>query len=155
MPRRNKLFAAAKSLFLENQQRGVKDERLATLSFISDGRRCCSFQSKRVPPAVVASFQVQTHVRRGTTANTCASYADSYLCCRWIFFFFFLYFSSLLWPLRFSTFKYQGVSSSGSATCDQGNNCQHICVDDGHSHICMCHDGYVLNADQGTCSRKH
>lgn len=75
----------------------------------------------------------------------------------WISFGFSPLSSRLLWFNTTKTsFKSQGVSSSGSTTCNHGNNnCQHICVDDGLSHVCLCHDGYVLNADLATCSRKH
>ncbi|XP_041668862.1 matrilin-3-like [Cheilinus undulatus] len=37
--------------------------------------------------------------------------------------------------------------------CAQRHDCQHTCVDNGDSYICKCHEGYVLNADQKTCSR--
>lgn len=45
--------------------------------------------------------------------------------------------------------------SSGSAVCAHGHGCQHICVRNEELHVCMCHDGYALNADQKTCSRKY
>lgn len=43
---------------------------------------------------------------------------------------------------------------SGSDTCVQGRDCQHICVTTDDSYICKCQMGYVLNRDQKTCSRK-
>lgn len=42
----------------------------------------------------------------------------------------------------------------GSITCAQGHDCQQICINNGHSFNCKCQVGYVLNADQKTCSRK-
>ncbi len=44
---------------------------------------------------------------------------------------------------------------SGSDQCAQGHDCQHICVNSDDSYVCKCRVGYVLNADQKTCSRKH
>uniref|UniRef100_A0A3B3YEC4 Uncharacterized protein n=1 Tax=Poecilia mexicana TaxID=48701 RepID=A0A3B3YEC4_9TELE len=41
----------------------------------------------------------------------------------------------------------------GLDPCDQGHNCQHICVNSGDSYICKCHPGYILNPDKKTCSR--
>ncbi|KAF3844603.1 hypothetical protein F7725_007766 [Dissostichus mawsoni] len=41
----------------------------------------------------------------------------------------------------------------GLDTCTQGHDCQHICINNGSSYICKCQGGYVLNADQKTCSR--
>lgn len=59
--------------------------------------------------------------------------------------------------LRRWNFK-RGVRSflSGSAVdvCAQGHDCQHTCVSSGASYVCQCRVGYVLNADQKTCSRK-
>uniref|UniRef100_A0A3B5AXU2 Matrilin 3b n=1 Tax=Stegastes partitus TaxID=144197 RepID=A0A3B5AXU2_9TELE len=43
----------------------------------------------------------------------------------------------------------------GSHTCAQGHDCQHVCVSSGDSYVCKCQMGYVLNADQKTCSRKN
>uniref|UniRef100_A0A8C5F4L1 Matrilin-3 n=1 Tax=Gadus morhua TaxID=8049 RepID=A0A8C5F4L1_GADMO len=43
--------------------------------------------------------------------------------------------------------------TTGSDVCAQGNNCQHICVNNGNSYTCQCRTGFVLNADQRTCSR--
>ncbi len=43
---------------------------------------------------------------------------------------------------------------SGSDACAQGHDCQHICINSGDSYNCKCRVGYVLNADQKTCSRK-
>ncbi|XP_055087245.1 matrilin-3-like [Periophthalmus magnuspinnatus] len=42
----------------------------------------------------------------------------------------------------------------GSSLCDLGHKCQHICVSSNTSYICKCQSGYVLNADQKTCSHK-
>lgn len=48
------------------------------------------------------------------------------------------------------------VSFSGLDACAQGNNtCQHICISDGDSFKCKCRVGFVLNADQKSCSRKN
>ncbi|XP_032402306.1 matrilin-3-like [Xiphophorus hellerii] len=41
----------------------------------------------------------------------------------------------------------------GLDPCDQGHNCQHICVNSGDSYICKCRPGYILNPDKKTCSR--
>ncbi|KAM3871272.1 uncharacterized protein ACN63O_004514 [Diretmus argenteus] len=46
-----------------------------------------------------------------------------------------------------------GKGKAGLDTCDQGHDCQHICVNNGDSYICTCQVGYVLNSDQKTCSR--
>ncbi|XP_028421862.1 matrilin-3-like isoform X2 [Perca flavescens] len=43
----------------------------------------------------------------------------------------------------------------GSDACAQGNDCQHICANNGNSYICKCQVGYVLNMDQKTCSRSN
>lgn len=49
-----------------------------------------------------------------------------------------------------------GVSPpSGSASCRPGHDCQHSCVGNGSSHFCTCHEGFALNADLKTCSRKN
>lgn len=42
----------------------------------------------------------------------------------------------------------------GLRACAHGHECQHICVDSNDSYTCRCHEGFVLNADQRTCSRK-
>uniref|UniRef100_A0A3Q3DCX9 Matrilin 3b n=1 Tax=Hippocampus comes TaxID=109280 RepID=A0A3Q3DCX9_HIPCM len=42
----------------------------------------------------------------------------------------------------------------GQDACARGHDCQHICVNSGDSYVCKCGMGYVLNADQKTCSRK-
>lgn len=47
------------------------------------------------------------------------------------------------------------VFLSGLDVCAQGHDCQHICVNSDDSHICKCHVGYILNADQKTCTHKH
>lgn len=44
---------------------------------------------------------------------------------------------------------------SGSDACAQRHDCQHICINNGDSYNCKCQMGYVLNADQKTCSRKN
>lgn len=44
---------------------------------------------------------------------------------------------------------------SGSDTCVHGHDCQQICVSTDNSYICKCREGYVLNADKKTCSRKN
>lgn len=45
---------------------------------------------------------------------------------------------------------------TGLDACAQGNNtCQHICVSDEDSFKCKCRVGFVLNADQKSCSRKN
>lgn len=44
---------------------------------------------------------------------------------------------------------------SGSDLCARGHDCQHICEDNDDSYICKCQEGYRLNADQKTCSRKN
>ncbi|XP_077945237.1 matrilin-3 isoform X10 [Gasterosteus aculeatus] len=41
----------------------------------------------------------------------------------------------------------------GLDPCDQGHNCQHICVNNDYSYDCKCRKGYVLNPDKKTCSR--
>lgn len=116
--------------------------------------RAGGFLSKWLPvpesqTSAVVLFHVQACVRRATPANVCASF------CRFSLLFFPIGFGPLGSDQKRTSCNHQGVSPSGSATCDQGNNnCQHICVDDGLSRVCMCHDGYVLNADQATCSRK-
>ncbi|XP_075879404.1 uncharacterized protein LOC142886272 isoform X2 [Nelusetta ayraudi] len=47
------------------------------------------------------------------------------------------------------------VSFSGLDVCAQGNNtCQHICISDGDSFKCKCRVGFVLNADQKSCSQE-
>lgn len=43
----------------------------------------------------------------------------------------------------------------GSDACAQGHDCQHICNNNSVSYTCKCREGYVLNADQKTCSRKN
>ncbi|XP_008397886.1 matrilin-3-like isoform X3 [Poecilia reticulata] len=43
--------------------------------------------------------------------------------------------------------------NNGLEPCDQGHNCQHICVNSGDSYICKCRPGYILNPDKKTCSR--
>ncbi|KAF3844604.1 hypothetical protein F7725_007767 [Dissostichus mawsoni] len=48
-----------------------------------------------------------------------------------------------------------GSFFSGFDTCDQGHDCQHTCETNGDSYICKCREGYLLNADQKTCSRKN
>jgi hypothetical protein len=45
--------------------------------------------------------------------------------------------------------------SPGADVCSQGNTCQHICVNKGDSYTCQCRMGFVLNADQRTCSREN
>ncbi|KAI4804692.1 hypothetical protein KUCAC02_026311 [Chaenocephalus aceratus] len=40
-------------------------------------------------------------------------------------------------------------------SCSQRHDCEHICVSTDDSYICKCEMGYILNADQKTCSRKH
>uniref|UniRef100_A0A672HTA0 Matrilin 3b n=1 Tax=Salarias fasciatus TaxID=181472 RepID=A0A672HTA0_SALFA len=42
----------------------------------------------------------------------------------------------------------------GLDPCAQGHSCQHICVNSGISYTCQCRQGYVLNPDRKTCSRK-
>lgn len=44
---------------------------------------------------------------------------------------------------------------AGSDACAQGHDCQHICINNGVSYTCKCREGYVLNTDQKTCSRKN
>lgn len=44
---------------------------------------------------------------------------------------------------------------SGSDICAHGHDCQQICVNSGDSYVCECQEGYVLNADRKTCSRKN
>ncbi|XP_061599177.1 matrilin-3-like isoform X2 [Cololabis saira] len=41
----------------------------------------------------------------------------------------------------------------GSDACSRGHDCQHVCISDADSYTCQCRMGYVLNADQKTCSR--
>ncbi|XP_034061914.1 matrilin-3-like isoform X4 [Gymnodraco acuticeps] len=41
----------------------------------------------------------------------------------------------------------------GLDACAQGNNCQHLCVNNGNSYNCKCREGYVLNPDKKTCAR--
>lgn len=43
---------------------------------------------------------------------------------------------------------------SGSDACAQGHDCQHICTNNGVPYTCKCREGYVLNADHKSCSRK-
>lgn len=43
---------------------------------------------------------------------------------------------------------------SGSEPCAQRHDCQQICEKSDDSYICKCRYGYVLNADQKTCSSK-
>lgn len=43
----------------------------------------------------------------------------------------------------------------GADACSQGHDCQHICVNSGDSYMCQCQNGYVLNPDKKTCSRKN
>ncbi|KAM8917726.1 uncharacterized protein AB9W97_003285 isoform 2-T3 [Spinachia spinachia] len=42
--------------------------------------------------------------------------------------------------------------NNGLDPCNQGHNCQHICVNNDYSYDCKCRKGYVLNADKKTCS---
>ncbi|XP_068194370.1 matrilin-2-like isoform X2 [Antennarius striatus] len=42
--------------------------------------------------------------------------------------------------------------NNGLGACARGNNCQHICVNNGNSYDCKCHSGYVLNPDKKTCA---
>ncbi|XP_033980045.1 matrilin-3-like [Trematomus bernacchii] len=41
----------------------------------------------------------------------------------------------------------------GLDACAQGNNCQHLCVNNDNSYNCKCREGYVLNPDKKTCAR--
>lgn len=43
---------------------------------------------------------------------------------------------------------------SGPDACAEEHDCEHICMTNGDSYYCKCRTGYVLNADQKTCSRK-
>uniref|UniRef100_A0A3B4EQ38 Matrilin 3b n=1 Tax=Pundamilia nyererei TaxID=303518 RepID=A0A3B4EQ38_9CICH len=47
----------------------------------------------------------------------------------------------------------QGMVKACSDPCARGNDCQHICINSDDSYTCKCRVGYVLNADQKTCSR--
>ncbi|XP_023208059.1 matrilin-3 isoform X3 [Xiphophorus maculatus] len=49
--------------------------------------------------------------------------------------------------------KRDSEGNNGLDPCDQGHNCQHICVNSGDSYICKCRPGYILNPDKKTCSR--
>ncbi|XP_054894963.1 matrilin-3-like isoform X2 [Poeciliopsis prolifica] len=49
--------------------------------------------------------------------------------------------------------KRDSEGNNGLDPCDQGHNCQHICVNSGDSYICKCRPGYILNTDKKTCSR--
>ncbi|XP_037101364.1 LOW QUALITY PROTEIN: matrilin-3a [Syngnathus acus] len=42
----------------------------------------------------------------------------------------------------------------GMDPCSTGNDCEHICVNNVASYYCKCRTGYILNADQRTCSLK-
>lgn len=44
---------------------------------------------------------------------------------------------------------------SGSDPCTLGHDCQHICINSDDSYICKCREGYILNPDKKTCSRKN
>ncbi|KAI9541000.1 hypothetical protein NQZ68_035287 [Dissostichus eleginoides] len=45
-----------------------------------------------------------------------------------------------------------GKGNKGLDTCAQGNNCQHLCVNNDNSYNCKCREGYVLNPDKKTCA---
>jgi hypothetical protein len=49
----------------------------------------------------------------------------------------------------------QSIFFPGGDLCALGNNCQHVCMNNGNSYVCQCRTGYVLNADQATCSREN
>nr|XP_057913617.1 matrilin-3a [Doryrhamphus excisus] len=42
----------------------------------------------------------------------------------------------------------------GLDPCAAGNDCEHTCVNSNASFYCKCRSGYILNADQRTCSLK-
>ncbi|KAL2099194.1 hypothetical protein ACEWY4_005674 [Coilia grayii] len=42
----------------------------------------------------------------------------------------------------------------GLDRCALGHDCQHICITSNFSYTCKCREGYILNADKKTCSRK-
>uniref|UniRef100_A0AAY5KQG7 VWFA domain-containing protein n=1 Tax=Esox lucius TaxID=8010 RepID=A0AAY5KQG7_ESOLU len=42
----------------------------------------------------------------------------------------------------------------GMDACALGHDCDHVCVTDHNSYTCECREGYTLNADKKTCSRK-
>ncbi|XP_077366276.1 uncharacterized protein LOC144010064 [Festucalex cinctus] len=42
----------------------------------------------------------------------------------------------------------------GLDPCSIGNDCEHVCVNDIATYYCKCRTGYILNADQRTCSLK-
>ncbi|XP_075869669.1 matrilin-3a isoform X4 [Nelusetta ayraudi] len=44
--------------------------------------------------------------------------------------------------------------SAGVDPCAMGHDCEHICVNSNASYHCKCRSGYVLNADEKTCSPK-
>ncbi|XP_054618554.1 matrilin-3-like [Dunckerocampus dactyliophorus] len=42
----------------------------------------------------------------------------------------------------------------GLDPCAVGNDCEHTCINSNASFYCKCRNGYILNADQKTCSLK-
>ncbi|XP_051265442.1 matrilin-3a isoform X2 [Dicentrarchus labrax] len=42
----------------------------------------------------------------------------------------------------------------GLDPCAMGHDCEHICVNTNASYYCKCRNGYILNADEKTCSLK-
>lgn len=59
------------------------------------------------------------------------------------------------WETNEMSYHMQTGLFSGSDPCAHGHDCQHICKNSNDSYICKCEVGYVLNADQKTCSRKN
>ncbi|XP_051265445.1 matrilin-3a isoform X5 [Dicentrarchus labrax] len=43
---------------------------------------------------------------------------------------------------------------TGLDPCAMGHDCEHICVNTNASYYCKCRNGYILNADEKTCSLK-
>ncbi|TNN45209.1 Matrilin-3 [Liparis tanakae] len=42
----------------------------------------------------------------------------------------------------------------GLDPCATGHDCEHICVNNNASYYCQCRNGFILNADEKTCSPK-
>ncbi|XP_051732397.1 matrilin-3a isoform X3 [Ctenopharyngodon idella] len=81
--------------------------------------------------------------------HTCVSSGSSYYCsCPPGF---------VLMQDKRSCFKASDADGDGSASldyCALGHECEHICVNDDSSYHCECRQGFVLQEDKKTCSKK-
>ncbi|XP_050995194.1 matrilin-3a isoform X2 [Labeo rohita] len=81
--------------------------------------------------------------------HTCVSSGSSYYCtCPPGF---------VLMQDKKSCFKASDADGDGSASldyCALGHECEHVCVNDDASYHCECHQGFVLQEDKKSCSKK-